>query len=208
MTQSPGTAVEITPAAHAPVIEALVRAFQDDPALSWMCPEPERREKLNRWFFQMMLPHAERKGGAVHTTADEAGAAIWLPPDAPHIGVLDALRLGMWQMPFRTGLSNLGRSISAMNQIDNLHKKDPPKRHWFLAVLGVDTDRQGRGIGGELIQPVLARADSDNLACYLETAKEINVTFYQKHGFEVVKEFPLGGKDGPPFWTMLRQPVR
>jgi hypothetical protein len=58
------------------------------------------------------------------------------------------------------------------------------------------------------MQPVLERADSDNLTCYLETAKEINVTFYQKHGFEVVKEFPLGGKDGPPFWTMLRQPVR
>lgn len=28
-----------------------------------------------------------------------------------------------------------------------------------------------------------------------------------KHGFEVLKEVQLG-KDGPPMWTMLRQPVR
>jgi ribosomal protein S18 acetylase RimI-like enzyme len=199
-------AIEITPAAREAVVEALTRSFHDDPAISWMFPEEDRRERMNRWFFQNMLKYASKQG-VVHTTEDSAGGAIWLPPEKPHTGTLDMLKLGMWQVPFRAGLSNLPRFISAMNQIDKLHKDDPPKRHWYLAVLGVDTDRQGQGIGGDLIQPVLARADSDNLTCYLETAKEINVTFYNKHGFEVVKEVQLG-KDGPPMWTMLRQPVR
>jgi ribosomal protein S18 acetylase RimI-like enzyme len=198
--------IRFTPASEEAVVEALTRAFQDDPATRWMIPDEERREMMNRWLFQNMLKYASKQG-VVHTTPDSAGAAIWLPPKKPHMGALDMLRLGMWQMPFRAGFSSIPRFMSVMNSVDKLHKHDPPKRHWYLAVLGVDTDRQGQGIGGELMQPVLKRADSDNLTCYLETAKEINVTFYQKHGFEVVKEFPLGG-DGPPFWTMLRQPVR
>ena len=56
------------------------------------------------------------------------------------------------------------------------------------------------------MQPVLERADRDRLPCYLETAKEINVSFYKKHGFEVVVEDDLPG-GGPRFWTMKRDPV-
>ena len=57
------------------------------------------------------------------------------------------------------------------------------------------------------MQPVLREADVGGLSCYLETAKERNLAFYRKHGFEVVKEQTLG-TDGPIFWTMLREPVR
>ncbi len=57
------------------------------------------------------------------------------------------------------------------------------------------------------MQPVLERADRDRLPCYLETTKEINVSFYKKHGFEVVVEDDLP-RGGPRFWTMKREPIR
>jgi ribosomal protein S18 acetylase RimI-like enzyme len=44
------------------------------------------------------------------------------------------------------------------------------------------------------------------VACYLETAKAINVKFYRKHGFEVVREIELAS-GGPPLWTMKREPL-
>ena len=71
-------------------------------------------------------------------------------------------------------------------------------------ILGVDTVKQGQGIGGSIIQPILARAEADGLrCCYLETMKERNVVFYEKNGFEVLVEddIPNGG---PHFWTMKR----
>ena len=73
--------------------------------------------------------------------------------------------------------------------------------------LGVEPDRQGQGIGSALIQPVLGRADAEGLPCYLETTKERNVTFYRRHGFDVVAEGDLPDL-GPPFWTMRREAAR
>ena len=206
MPDSPDAVIKIPRSAHDAIAEALTRAFHDDPSIAWMFPDPEKRTRTNRWFFHAMLEQAARKGVA-HTTADSAGGAIWVPPAAPKTNLIDMIRIGFWKIPFQAGFSTLPRFLSAMSQVEKLHKEDAPKKHWYLAVLGVDTGRQGQGIGGDLIQPVLARADSDNLTCYLETAKEINVTFYNKHGFEVLKEVRLG-KDGPPMWTMLRQPMR
>ena len=95
--------------------------------------------------------------------------------------------------------------MGAMNHLEHLHKRDVPPEHWYLFVLGVEPDRQGQGVGGKMIAPILERADKDQLPCYLETMKERNVTFYQKHGFEVIVDdvFP----DGPRYWTMKRTPI-
>ena len=78
-----------------------------------------------------------------------------------------------------------------------------PEDHWYLMILGVDTAKQGQGVGSSLVAPMLARADADGLPCYLETMKERNVVFYEKHGFQVVVEDDLP-KGGPHFWTMKR----
>ena len=70
-------------------------------------------------------------------------------------------------------------------------------------ILGVDPLFQGRGLGGAIVQPVVERADSEGLPCYLETSKERNLAFYRKHGFDVVHEGTMPG-GGPRFWTMSR----
>jgi GNAT superfamily N-acetyltransferase len=72
-------------------------------------------------------------------------------------------------------------------------------------LLGVDPPRQGQGVGGALIAPVLAKTDAAGVPCYLETMKTRNVPFYRKHGFEVVVEDDLPG-GGFHFWTMRRDP--
>jgi len=55
------------------------------------------------------------------------------------------------------------------------------------------------------MRPVLEHCDADGLPCYLESSKQRNVPFYRRHGFEVVEEVHLPG-DGPPIWTMWREP--
>jgi GNAT superfamily N-acetyltransferase len=115
------------------------------------------------------------------------------------------IRVGMFLAPFRFGLGGMGRFMGAMNHTEELHKRDMSQDHWYLMILGVDPPRQGQGLGSALIAPVLTRADADGLPCYLETTKEKNLAFYGKQGFEVIVEDVLA-KNGPPFWTMKREP--
>ena len=69
----------------------------------------------------------------------------------------------------------------------------------------MDPTRQGRGVGGRLMQPGFAQADTAHLPCYLLTMTERNVAFYAKHGFRVAStgQLPQGG---PHVWGMRREP--
>jgi GNAT superfamily N-acetyltransferase len=69
----------------------------------------------------------------------------------------------------------------------------------------VEPSELGKGIGGALIQPVLARAAAEGLLCYLETQNESDVPFYPKHGFEVVSDGEVP-KCGRRVWAMVRGP--
>ena len=71
----------------------------------------------------------------------------------------------------------------------------------------MEPGRQGQGIGGRLIQPVLVQADKDGMPCYLETQTESNVAFYQRRGFEVISDGQAPG-EGFRIWTMLREAQR
>jgi ribosomal protein S18 acetylase RimI-like enzyme len=85
-----------------------------------------------------------------------------------------------------------------------LRKQLAPFPHWYLAVLGVDPEFQGRGYAGHLLRPMLARLDRERLPAYLETTTEDYVAMYRHFGFEVIKEDTLPGSD-TKMWVMIRK---
>jgi GNAT superfamily N-acetyltransferase len=105
----------------------------------------------------------------------------------------------------RWGVGPFMKFMNTMTRMEHLHKQAMPGEHWYLMIIGVDPPRQGQGVGGALMAPVLRKADDARLPCYLETDKPEDVVFYQKHGFEVVEKFTV--KDSQPFWTMQRPPT-
>jgi ribosomal protein S18 acetylase RimI-like enzyme len=184
----------------------LGRAFVDDPAFSWMLPDEAKRAAPLEWFFTCASDYGLRWGEVYRAGEAIDGAAIWLPPGDTSVPAMRMMRVGMWQGPFRLGLGAMRRFLTFVEWSERLHKKNVPEPHWYLMVLGVDPTRQGQGVGSGLITPMLARADEQGRACYLETAKERNVTFYRKHGFDVVDDEHLP-TNGPRVWTMLRKPA-
>ena len=52
----------------------------------------------------------------------------------------------------------------------------------------------------------LARCDAARLPAYLESSKERNVPFYERHGFRVTGELTIPG-GGPTLWLMWRNPA-
>ncbi len=86
-----------------------------------------------------------------------------------------------------------------------LHAELAPEKHWFLQLLGVAPEHQGKGHASRLLRPMLERLDEEGLPAYLETTNPVNVPRYEHFGFEVVRE---GMMPGTPirFWCMLRDP--
>jgi ribosomal protein S18 acetylase RimI-like enzyme len=185
----------------------LARAFHDDPGAVWILPRKRSRRRILRWNFEVFLRYGHHFGEAYCTSETLEGAAFWLPPSEPHFSAWRLARLGYLRGVYKLDPSALIRSVATMVKLEGLHKRDVQGPHWYLAVLGVDTPRQGQGVHGSIIQSGLRRAYVEWLPCYLETGKAIDVRFYRKHGFEVltVGDLPLGG---PRYWTMLREPVR
>ena len=54
---------------------------------------------------------------------------------------------------------------------------------WYLSIIGITTKEQGKGLGRQLIEPVLAQADDAGVATYLETFVPRNISFYQRYGY-------------------------
>ena len=95
--------------------------------------------------------------------------------------------------------------LEVLDYLDGVHKAVIKRPHWYLWVLGVDPSSQGQGIGGKLIEPVLARSDDEGVPCYLETQLERNVAFYERRGFEIVWQGEVPQRE-LMLWTMIREP--
>jgi GNAT superfamily N-acetyltransferase len=83
------------------------------------------------------------------------------------------------------------------------HRAKEP--HYYLRALGIEPALQGRGLGSMLLRPVLERCDREGVGACLEASEPRNVSFYQRHGFDVVAEAHLP-RGGPPIWFMSRPP--
>ena len=196
--------VQTDPAAAERAGALLARAFQDDAMFSAVQPDSERRRRVLPWFFTATSRLGMREG-ELHMVDHDAGAAIWLAPGDGRTGAGPIVRSGLALVPVRFGPSAFRRFVRITGNFDGVREEVVHQPYWHLWILGVEPGQQGRGLGGELIAPVLARAGEAQLPCYLETSEEPNVPFYERHGFAVA-----GGRrdpDGaPPFWPMLREP--
>jgi GNAT superfamily N-acetyltransferase len=185
-----------------PVARTLALAFENDPHFAWIVREPQTRlERLERAFTlfarRLWLPHDE---GYTHERL--AGAALWMPPDTWHVGLLTQLLMG--PATFRILRRDTPRLLRALNFIERRHPRSPA--HWYLPIIGVSPAWQGRGYGAALLRPVLERCDREQTPAYLEASTPRNRALYERHGFRVLEECTYAA-DAPPMWMMWREPA-
>ena len=187
-----------------PASEVLARAFIDDPQLIRFVPEPTKRVELLRSMFRMALSHAILHGEVYAVSPKMDGIAIWLPSGVPNITFWEMLRGGGLTLLFKVGWEFLRKMKQDEDFAHELRRRLAPTPHWYLAVLGVDPEFQGRGCASCLLKPTLARLDAEKLPGYLETSTEEYVPIYQHFGFKVIQEAVLPGS-GTKMWAMLKK---
>ena len=200
------SAIRLTPADASAVAGVLYRAFDADPLWSYVVPPSTTRATELRRFWQGAATYT-LACGEVYATREIDGVACWLPPGQTDVTLRQMIRsrFALQLAVMRLGPVARQRALDLVGYIDSLHKRLLDEPHWYLFALAVNPESQGRGIGGRLIEPVLARADRHGHPCYLETQAERNVAFYARRGFEVVHEGEVP-KHPLTVWAMLRKP--
>jgi len=167
----------------------LAAAFQEDPVSVCTHPDPAERARALPWFFEGQLRYGLRFG-EVHASPDAAGFAIWHRPGAPEMSGREMVDAGLLaplaaEVAARHAKANR-RAAPLFDRVHELHRREMPEDHWYLAFLGVSPQRQGEGIGGRLLRPMLDRLRTQSLASSLWTGQPKNVAFYEKQGFRVL----------------------
>ncbi len=185
--------------ADVPAIRRTIgRAFFDDPIAVHLFPDESARRARFGAFAELAMDQFVG-AGATWVDDDVHGAAIWQAPSPPPLDPWRQARLALRLLWIAR--ARFSRAVRLGEAIEE-HRFEQP--HWYLAILGTEPEAQGRGIGSALMEPILSRCDEKGTPAYLESSKESNIPFYQRHGFEVTREIRI--PDGPRVWPMVRRP--
>jgi ribosomal protein S18 acetylase RimI-like enzyme len=181
------------------VAASSARAFYDDPLQVWALPDDATRLGKLEAMFALQTRVASLPIGECYTDESCSVACFWTGPDEwqPPAEIARDLE------PLRYVLADgLARFTAAMHAMSAVH---PHERHWYLQGLGTDPPRQRQGLASAALAPMLTRCDTDRVPAYLESTKERNLRFYERHGFRVTRTIELPD-DGPLLWAMWREP--
>jgi GNAT superfamily N-acetyltransferase len=188
-----------TVADTATVAATVAAAFFDDPVTRWILPDLDRRRQVATAMFRLYVePYVAV--GETYLTAGAHGAAVWLPPGAQ-------LMTAQQEEVFGEALAEiLGPDADRCFQLAEVfatHHPDEPL--YYCQFLATVPAVQGQGIGSTLLRDMLVRADREAMPAYHEATSPRNRALYERHGYVTTGVFTLPD-DGPPLWTMWREP--
>jgi ribosomal protein S18 acetylase RimI-like enzyme len=192
----PSTEIRVAGPGDAPqAISTIVAAFITDPFARFVWPSAHAYLRSCPDFVREFAGGSFEHDSA-YVSADFCGAALWLPPDVHPNG--DALEKIVRDT---TPPGHLNDALVVLEQMDQSHPHEP---HWYLPVIGVEPNARGRGVGGMLMGRAVARCDEEGLPAYLESTNPQNISLYERHGFEIIREIRVGAF--PVVTPMLRRP--
>jgi GNAT superfamily N-acetyltransferase len=198
----------ITAGSLRPLAEMLARAFLEDPAFTFMFPDPAARSKGMIWLFERWLRARSEPARGDHALIDDAGPGLLIgvdPGGQADVPFWTMLRLGLVAMPFVFGAGAFRRFLAVDADVKGRHAAELATPHHVIDLLAVDPAAHGRGVGGALLGTYLGEVDRLLSPAYLITHNPRNVGFYERAGFQVIREARVG-KAGPIGWSMRRSP--
>jgi len=179
-------------------------AFAEDPVWKAVFEGEENLALKMSSFFEVPVRLGIKYGCSIASSPDLDGIAVWLPGEKADMTFMRLIVSGGFGAMFKVG-SNVGKKVSLVTAELPEHRKKAmgTTPHYYLFVLGVKKEKQGKGIGGKLLRTLIAQAEKEKRSIYLETETEENVKMYEHFGFSVVRKITLPVID-VPMWEMVR----
>ncbi|MBY9018609.1 MAG: GNAT family N-acetyltransferase [Candidatus Lokiarchaeota archaeon] len=169
--------------------EVLGRALKDDPVSVYDIPDKEKRHAVMNHIFQMTSCLGVKFGETHATSAKLEGVAVWLPYINKKYKLIINIGCLLKAKVYKMGTQASKRIKPIEEHSTKVHLEFAPDDHWYLQTLGVEPAHQGKGYGSLLMEYMLEKIDNTNaLPVFLETSTDINVKFYKRFGFEVMRE--------------------
>ena len=185
----------------ATIAELFARAFAADPLYAWFFPSERTRHAR---LVTLCLLELELERDHVRTTPGLEGGSLWLPPGTGGGFHWAAVGAGI-RFALSTPWPAIARMVRYHRFSERMRARLIPEPHWYLAVVGVAPEHQGKGFASALIRPILERATRERLPCYLETQNPANLQLYLRYGFELAEETTVPGTSVRHF-AMIRRP--
>lgn len=85
-----------------------------------------------------------------------------------------------------------------------------PNGYYFLNIMVVLPELQGKGVGKALAREVTKMADEKGMRCYLESSRDVpNMKIYETFGFHFVKQMECDDEgDICKLFCMVREPQK
>ncbi|RGP76894.1 gnat family [Fusarium longipes] len=163
------------------------------------------------------------RNGIFHVAKEEGsdkvlGVAMWLRPQPSDQTPTWNDWLESWRLYFGQVWMNLVYGRGGLNVtasillIDNAKAQSEvwtdPRGYYFLNIMVVLPDAQGKGVGAKMMKVVTEQADAEGMKCYLESSRDKpNVAIYGRFGFKLQTEMICDDDgDAIKLFTMIREP--
>jgi ribosomal protein S18 acetylase RimI-like enzyme len=175
-----------------PACAAAVSALEHDPFYRSITAELDGDDTSRRAalaaYFDYSIGQGTRIGRVVHLEADDMGVAVWVLPQIDEIQESERLRKRAYLHGVlgEVGCERYERIVEHMSA---RARTVVASNSWYLSIVAVAPQAQGRGLGARLLAPTLAEADAATAVCYLETFNPRTLRFYERLGFVTRAEF-------------------
>jgi ribosomal protein S18 acetylase RimI-like enzyme len=164
------------------IAQVLAESFADDPSFNLVFDQNPNRLSTIRAFFEPFVADASKRGKII-MAPNSQGACIWYPAEVEIFNE----QFEQVLMEIINSITKLAGEESAQrfqHLIEQLGNHEPQQSHCEVFFLGLKPSSRGKGIGQDLLKPVLDYADKNQVPCYLVSSASRNISFYQRHGFE------------------------
>ncbi len=159
------------------------------------------KEAMLRYLDYSMV-EAKKYGELFIPTDHQFGVSVWSVPIDQELEAQKSLEKKSF---IRNHMSQ--QSLEKYNQIVGIMAANAAtlidKDDWYLSIVGILPEYQGKGLGIELVNSVLAKTDRLRVRTYLETFTARNMTFYERLGYQVADSFYEPTTESK-YWLMVR----